>query len=311
MKLIVIIFLLATGIAQSVPPLKVICASYAEQSPAIDGRLDDACWLATEVRSDFSTVADPDKGVKHQTSIRAVYDGKNLYLALEFFWDDIEILKRGVKEILDRQGPPIEGACEWDNYTNYYGAEIFVDPHGTLLNYEQILINAAGQYTGNYKGMWEQFKGIHTVRSFIHDDRWTAELVCPAPGLKVTDVWGLNVVRDNAAPYAIWRHISGAYAQPKLFGRVIMGSYQAWWNAVFAVGVEARLDEIAENLDGQARLLKLHAVVKVEADRVAVVAAEHPPTTRENFEILYHAYDAFEKNMNRLEIAYATYQAMQ
>lgn len=292
-------------------PLKVICATYAEQSPTIDGRLDDACWQATEARSDFSATADPNQTVQRVSTIRAVYDSQNLYIALEFVWDDVEILKRGVQEILDRQGPPIEGACEWDNYTNYYGAELFVDAYATGLNYEQILINAAGQYTGNYKSMWDQFQGKHTVRSTIHDNRWTAELVCPAPGLKVTDVWGLNVIRDDEAPYAIWRHIKGAYAQPKLFGRILMGSYPAWWDAVFSEGTVSRLDDIGNAIDDEPKLMALHAMVKLEAVRLAAVAADHPPTSRQNFEILYGAYDGFKKNMNRLEVAYETHQAMQ
>jgi len=291
--------------------LKLLCASHAADAPTIDGRLDDACWQATEGRSDFSAVADASKGLARKSVIRAVYKDDNVYLGIEFFWDDIESLKRGVQEILDKHGPPAEGSCDFSNYTNLYGAELFVDKGATGLNYEQILINAAGQYTGNYKAMRDQFKGNHTVRVAVLEDRWTAEIVCPAPGVKGADIWGLNVCRNDETYYGIWRHINGAYAQPKLFGRLLMGSYEAWWDAVFAEGTVQRLDKIEGNVSDRPRLLALHAVVKSEAGRVARTAKKYPATSRENFEVLYHSYHAFKKNMDRLEIAYETYLAMQ
>ena len=292
------------------PPLKVICAGRAKVSPKIDGLLDDACWGETEARDDFSSPTGA-KSLKRRTVIRVVYDDENLYLGLEFFWNDIQILKKAIRTILEEKGKPAEGVTiSIDDYVNRYGVEIFIDPGATKVNWTQILFNAAGQYAGNYKMMWDRFKGGNTFRSVVHEDRWTAELVQPAKGLKPGDAWGFNLVRNDESYYGMWKQFGGAFAQPKKFGRLVIGSYSEWWEAVFAKGTQERLEEIRRNGKKSKRLLSLNGIVAEHAAKVGEIAEAHPPSNRNNFELLYRTYTEFKKNLDRLEVAYETYRQM-
>ncbi|MDP6359485.1 MAG: hypothetical protein QF473_30470, partial [Planctomycetota bacterium] len=222
--------------------LKVICASRAAKPPVIDGLLNDPCWQKTEARSDFVSVAGA-KSVSRLTVMRAVYDHRNLYLGFELHWEDIGILEKGIQSIVDEFGKPEKKIVPIRNFKNRYGLELFIDPGATQSNYYQILFNAAGQYTGNYRNLWDRFTAVHEFRSMVHRDRWTVEYVYPVKGLKPGDEWGINIVRNDESYYAMWRHISGAFAQPKLFGRLVIGSYEEWWNAVFKEGTVQRIRE--------------------------------------------------------------------
>ena len=294
-------------------PLKVICASRAAPPPVIDGRLDDACWQAAEVRSDFGSPGDGSP-VARLTTMRFAYDDQNLYMGLEFLWDDVSILNKGIAEILAAHGPPAAGACAIKQYDNRYGVELFIDPGATAVNYYQILFNAAGQHTGNYKMMWNEFKGGQSFKATIHDSRWTVEYVYPAKGLKAGDEWGLNLCRNDETYYSMWKQVGGAYHAPHLFGRIVIGSYAEWWNAVWTTGAAARLQTMESGLNRYAlvspTLDKLYATAKRSADVLHAVAEQHPPDGRANFEALYPAYKGFQKDLSRLANAYETAEQM-
>jgi len=305
----VVVSLCAAAIAS--PPVKVICASRAEKPPVIDGVLDDACWAKTEVRGDFVTPTTA-KPVKLRTTMRFVYDDKNLYAGLEFYWDDIEALRKGIRSILGKHRI-VAGRTPLKEYDNRYGVEMFFDPNSSRLNSYQILFNAAGQFAGNYNMIEEQFEKIQTVKTTVQADRWTAELVYPVRGkpLAVGDVWGLNVVRNNETYYGMWTYIHGAFLQPKRFGRLIIGDYASWWDAVFARGAMARLADIRQNMEGSKHLQALYGLTWEKAARLDRLSKKHRPSNRENFEILYVAYRQFKKNMDRLEAAYQTHRQME
>ena len=307
MVLVALWVALACGPLSASPGLKVICASRADKPPVMDGRLDDPCWAKAEVRSDFVTIGVGDP-VQLRTAMRFVYDDKNLYMALEFHWDDVETLRKGIRSILAARGRPAAGLTPIEKYENRYGVEVFLDSGASQSNYYQILFNAAGQFTGNYNAIWEKFKKTQTIKAAVGKDRWTVEFAQPAPGLTAGDEWGLNVVRNDDSYYGMWSYIVGAFAQPKRFGRLVIGDYAAWWQAVFAKGAMGRLDEIHRNMAGSKRLRALYKQTRRKADSLARLAAKHRPIGRENFEVLYKAYHGFKASMDRLEAAYQTYQ---
>ena len=294
--------LLASGL-QAAEPLKVICASRAAKAPAIDGVLNDVCWRETEARTDFTS---PSSGaaLARASTMRFVYDDSNLYMGLEFFWDDIGKLKEGIDATLAKHGPPPAGVLPFKRYHNRYGVELFIDPGATQVNYYQILFNAAGQYTGNFKMMWDHFNGGHTVKSAIRENCWTVEFVYPHKGLRAGDEWRLNLCRNDEDYYGIWKQVGGAYHAPKMFGRVVMGSYAEWWRAVWGEGTVAKLAEIRRALPKHANdhpsLAPLFETVSRRAKTVARVAKQCPPTSRRNFEALYQAYTGFRKDLQRL-----------
>ena len=293
-------------------PLKVICATRTGKAPKIDGVLDDACWTKTEVRSDFVTPG-VGKPVQRRTTMRLLHDEKNLYVGLELHWDDIKVLADGIRSILAKHGPPAPGIGPIAKFANTYSFELFIDRDASRVNTHQFLHNAAGQSAGNFNMDEKRFNKTPTVRSTVGKGRWTVELAWPIAGKPpaIGDVWGLNLIRNDEMAYGMWAFISGAFHQPQLFGRVLMGDYAAWWNAVFAEGVTERLGEIRQGMGDSKRLRPLYDLAKTGADRLAALARKHRPTNRENFEILYRAHGEFGKNMTRLEAAYQTHRQME
>jgi hypothetical protein len=241
--------------------------------------------------------------------MRAVYDDQNLYLSFELQWEDIRILQKGIKSIVDQYGAPKKEIVPISAFTNRYGLELFVDPGASRSNYYQILFNAAGQYTGNYRNMWDKFTAVHDFKSKVHGDRWTAEYVYPTKGLKPGEEWGINIVRNDESYYSMWRHISGAFAQPKLFGRLVIGSYEDWWKAVFEKGTVQRIKEVSGSSD--TTLSALARSTDEKAQSLAEIAKRNAPNSRENFETLYHGYHEFKKNIDRLEVAYKVRKQME
>jgi hypothetical protein len=288
--------------------LKVISASRAQTAPIIDGLLNDACWQKTEARTDFVSVAGA-KSVSRLTVMRAVYDDQNLYLGFELHWEDIGILKNGIQSIVEEFGQSEKKIVPIRRFKNRYGLELFIDPGATQANYYQILFNAAGQYTGNYRNLWDKFTAVHEFKSKVHNDRWTVEYVYPAKGLRPGDEWGINIVRNDENYYAMWRHISGAFAQPKLFGRLVIGSYADWWKAVFEKKTLQRIREASSSSD--ATLSALAKATERKAQELSEIARNNAPTSRENFETLYRAYHEFRKNIDRLEVAYKVRKQME
>lgn len=313
---------LACGLAIADTPLKVICASRAEKPPVIDGVIDDACWQTTEIRRDFSSAAD-SATIQRLTTMRWVYDDDNLYLGLEFYWDNVNILKLGIAAILDANTVPLPdfsatsptvGITDISNYRNVYGVELFIDPCASHVNYYQILFNAAGQYTGNFKGIWKEFKGGQRFKATIQDNRWVVEFVYPAKGLKAGNEWGMNLARNDESYYGIWRQTGSDYFAPTMFGRIVIGSYAEWWNAVWIRGANARLGEMDNGIrkftNGCPYLGALYAVTRENAERMQAVAERHPPDSRNNFEVLYRSYCDFRKCLSRLSSAYETLERM-
>ena len=54
------------------------------QSPAVDGRLDDACWGKAEWSSNFQAkLSESDKAIRNQTAFAIVSDRQNIYIGLK------------------------------------------------------------------------------------------------------------------------------------------------------------------------------------------------------------------------------------
>ena len=304
---------LTTPFADAAEPLKVICATRAVAPPKIDGVLDDACWQQTEVRSDFTSPAS-GMPIKRRTTMRFVYDDTHLYMGVEFHWDDAAALRQGVAGIVKKHGPVPKGVLDFRKYVNCYGFELFIDPGATQVNYYQILLNAAGQYAGNYKMMWHEFKGGQTFAHTIRGNCWTVEFVYPYKGIGAGDEWGLNLCRNDETYYGIWKQVGGAYHAPKMFGRIVMGSYAQWWQAVWGRGAATRLAQIGKRLQRHAgpypSLRTLFRIVRDRARHVEAVAKRHALTSRHNFEVLYRAYTDFRSDFHRLSSFWETLELM-
>jgi len=292
--------------AEAGGPLKVICASRAAKGPVIDGVLDDVCWKRTELRSDFLPLAGGP--MKRRTTMRFVFDDENLYMGMECYWDDIEILKKGVAGILKKYGPPpTKGISKQCSST--YGAELFLDPGATKVNYCQILFNAAGQHTGNYKNMIKgHSRPVHAIKSTIRGNVWSVELAYPHKGIRVGDAWGLNLCRSDESYYSIWKDTGRSHHEPARFGTLLMGDYAQWWNAAWqSTDLKARLRKIGRQVQRPEStspgLEELYELVMGQFRKLEALAAKRPPRNRENFEVLYRAYASFQADFLRLNEA--------
>jgi len=307
------------GCAGSEGNLKVICAARAERPPIIDGNLEEPCWRKAEVRDDFT---DPALGrpVPRRTAIRFLYDDANLYMGIECNWDDVEVLKRGIAQIRNEHGPSMKKIVpSIEGFSNRYGVEVFLDPGASQANYYQILFNAAGQLTGNYKAMWDAFHLKPDFEGKVAEKGWSVEFVLPIEGIKRVTLkpgneWGLNVVRNDEGPYSIWKVVGSSFHEPKAFGRLLIGDYAEWWNAVWAKGSLKRLKAIGEGLQSYSKeepfVNELFRLVSEKARDLDGLSKRHPPTNRRNFEALYRDYSDFRGVFERLETLCQTIEAI-
>ena len=294
--------------------MKVICASRADVPPVLDGKLDDPCWQKTEVRSDFTS---PGAGQKlnRRTTMRALYDKDNLYFGFEVFWDDIELLKKGISAIKEKYPSisEVEWLKEW-KYENVYGMELFIDPGAGGRNYYQMLFNAAGQCIGNYKGMLDCFNIQPEVKSAINGNCWTVELRYLAKNLKAGQEWGLNVCRNDETYYGIWKQVGGAYGNPKLFGRLVIGDYQEWWDVAGGTDAKTKMEAMKAETGRYSKVDPSYDAMlrdaECELELLRQWAEKHPPSTRDNFDSLHERYAKSRDKLERLQKYHDTLQLL-
>lgn len=316
MLFILVFFLTYSAYLQAQQPLKVICASRAEQPLVIDGKLDEPCWKNTEACHDFVTPAGETIPVKQTTIMRVVYDNSAIYIGLDFHWNNIEDLKKGIQEIIDQYGTPSKYTfANIKKYANRFGAELFIDPGASRRNYYQILINAAGQMTGHYKMNWGLFKNKPFFKSAITGDRWTAEFVFPYKNLKTGSEWGLNICRNDQTYYGIWKQMGSDYNNPKRFGKMLIGDYQNWWKAVWAKNGVETINKIsakvAEYSKENQEMGILYDNIRKKVDKLGQLVKIHPPINRKNFKIIYVAYQDFKSDFDRFNSLYKTRSLME
>ena len=290
--------------------LKVICASRTATPPVMDGVLAEPAWQTAEVRSDFSSPG-AATALSRRTTLRVLYDRDNLYFGFEVFWDDVGVLNKGLAAIREKYPQVQEGAWmkEW-KYENAYGLELFLDPGGSGRNYCQMLVNAAGQCVGNYKGLIEHFTVQPEVKSALRGNCWSVELRYPAQNLRAGQEWGLNVCRNDETYYGIWKQVGGEYANPKLFGRLLLGDYREWWDAAGGTGARAQLETMRNPPGRQAPTDRTYDAMLnlVDQDLAAMShrAEEYPPISRDNFERLYERYAPCRDQFERLRAYHET-----
>lgn len=310
--MLIVVFVLSFECAGE--EIKVICASRTGKPPVIDGTLDDTCWQKAEVCDDFTS---PGAGqpLNRRTTMRVLYDQENLYFGFEVLWDDIELLKKGISAIKAKY--PLASEEVWLNewkYENNYGIELFIDPGAGGRNYYQMLLNAGGQCIGNYRGMLECFNIQPEVKTAIRGNCWSVELRYPTKNLNAGQEWGLNVCRNDETYYGIWKQVGGAYGNPKLFGRLVIGDYQEWWDAVGGTGAKAKMNLLKREIGRYADIDPCFNVMVQDAECDLELlhewAEKHPPSTHEKFYCLYDRYAGFHDKLERLQAYCDTLQLL-
>lgn len=236
--------------AASEEPVKVFSGVPAATPPVIDGLLTDACWQTTPVLDDFVPLA----GISSdKTAVRVAYDSSNIYLAVECFTRKPQAIRAGTAKI--REKPDFSGGfVHVSHFVNRWSIEVFLDPNASLRNAYQLLFNAAGQICGQYKGDWDPFAVKPFCKTQLGNNGWSAEMALPLKGIldgemKIGDIWGFNVARNDDLPVAIWKQPGGfAWYQPTDFGVLVIGDPAAWWQAAFEEGIVRRMADISERI---------------------------------------------------------------
>ncbi|HEY7376070.1 MAG TPA: DUF5916 domain-containing protein [Polyangia bacterium] len=160
-----------------------IVAARTAQPPVIDGRLDDPAW-ATAPPSDAFVQHFPDEGAPptERTTMRVLYDDKNLYLGF-----DCEQLNAPIVKRLARRDSPIPSDGVW----------IDIDSRRTGVGAFHFGVNAAGMLSDgihfddtNFTGDW--------------DAVWEAKVAYTDRGYSIEFRIPLAVLRFSAAPEQDW-----------------------------------------------------------------------------------------------------------
>jgi hypothetical protein len=167
----------------TLPARSHITAARTPQAPVIDGRLDDQVW-ALAAASDTFVQHFPDEGAppSERTSIRVLYDDKNLYVGV-----DCEQLNAPIVKRLARRDSQIPSDGVW----------IDIDSRRTGVGAFHFAINAAGMLSD----------GIHfddTNYSADWDAVWEARVADTDHGYSIEFRIPLAVLRFSAAPIQDW-----------------------------------------------------------------------------------------------------------
>jgi len=204
------------AVAKDNYPIKVYPCPAARKAPRIDGVIEKGIWQAAPLVSGF-TYYDRHELAPVQTSLRFLYDSKNLYIAV--IADEPLADKVGLSEV------PRDG-----NVFATESVEVFIDPYHDHSHYYQLAANAAGSLydAEGYNAAWDS--GAE-VAGRLQEDSWTLELAVPwkSIGVKVPragHVVGINVCRDRHVggrkEWMNWSQTEGGFHDPVRFADLVL-----------------------------------------------------------------------------------------
>ena len=196
--------------------LPIIGITRTEDPPAIDGKLDDACWQSASGRvSGFSFHRTGDPVTEVNTVAAACYDGKALYVSFA-------CEEPAMDKLVARQKGHDQAGVWLDD-----GIEFFLDPTGRREKYAHFILNTNGSLYDeiNQDPAWnpELLVGVSK-----RQDGWDVELAVrwsdlAAGGLKRSPIMALNFCRSRFAasqqsPHSTWACTFGGFHRPERFG---------------------------------------------------------------------------------------------
>ena len=169
--------------ARPLPARPHITATRTPQPPIIDGRLDDAVW-ATAAPSDMFVQHFPDEGAppSERTTVRVLYDDKNVYIGI------------GAEQV---NAPIVKRLARRDSQIPSDGVWLDIDSRRTGVGAFHFGVNAAGMLSDgihfddmNFSGDW--------------DAVWEAKVADSDRGYSVEFRIPLAVLRFSALPVQDW-----------------------------------------------------------------------------------------------------------
>lgn len=163
----------------------------ADAPPTIDGRLDDRCWSRAYQATGFAMVPSAAKVVRAepQTTVRALYDARGLYLGVVCQEPQPGRIRRSTRR-------------PWDADD----VEIFFDTADSQREYYQFCIAAQGlcAVMQRSRGGVREVEADYELARAVQNGTWSFELAIPWRALKRSEpkrleTWGFNVGRIRFA----------------------------------------------------------------------------------------------------------------
>lgn len=160
------------------------------ESPTIDGVLNDSAWDLVEWTTDY-VENQPDVGTPptEQTKMKIIYDDKNLYIAFRCYQADPSTIER-------RMGRRDSFAGDW--------VEINIDSYNDDRTAFSFTVSASGvkgdEFVSNNGNNWDgSWNPIWYTSTNIDEEGWTAEMRIPLSQLRFGNAheqtWGLQSTR--------------------------------------------------------------------------------------------------------------------
>ncbi|GEM_PF-1905621 len=198
---------------------KSITAYYINETPSINGKLDDLLWKKLPVACGFTDISPKHQFVPYQTYFSAAYDKKNLYFGIFCEESLLEHIKATAK---DRDG----------NVFSDDSVEVYIDADRTGERYVQLALNPLGtQYDGlKVDSSWN---GDWTSAVKIGKNGWAMEIAMPFSTLgmvfpKPGETYRINITRNRNTekmdPYSSWSVLTSGFHSPKDFGALVFAA---------------------------------------------------------------------------------------
>lgn len=202
------------NIPETVVPLPMVRIPGATSLIVTDGKLDDPAWnTAAQVQLEYTA---PGDAAQVQTTVRLVYDEKNLYVAFEAREPMID----RIKAIVDKR----DGPTFYDD-----SVEVFIDPAAKAEDYYHLSTNTLGTRFDQkvFNAGWNAEWDTATTKSA---DGYVTEITIPFEALGVQppkqgDRWTLNMTRNRTVTgemqYITWAVPYGSFHTPDRFGSAV------------------------------------------------------------------------------------------
>jgi len=204
MKKPILFFVLLFSVSAYAQERKKITASRVEQSPKIDGVLDDEAWKMAEPASDFIQRAPkPGQPSKQKSEVKIVYDNVAIYIGAMLYDTSADSVLR---ELSER-----------DNEANADLFGLIIDTYNDDINGFGFFITAAGvQIDARYSAEGQDFNwnAVWQSKVEIVNDGWIAEFKIPYSAIRFSkdsiQDWGVNFIRKTRRTRedAFWNNVN-------------------------------------------------------------------------------------------------------
>lgn len=201
-----------------------IKAFKSDQSPVVDGRLNDPIWNSAVPFSGFKMV-EPTPGSEptEKTEVRILYDQNDLYIAIRCYDSEPRKISANTMEhdkSEERNGDQVS---------------ILLDPFQDKRNAYLFIVNPKGARSEGFASGGEHYSlgwdGIWEAKCRIDQDGWTAEIRIPFKTISFNanlTSWGINIERYIARKQEVIRYsgitLNSFFSNPNEAG-LLVGIY--------------------------------------------------------------------------------------